>query len=363
LEEEIAVYDEVIYRFENCTELPLLEQLATALYNKGFTLGSLGRSEEAIAVFSKVARRLENHTELPLLEQLATALYNKGAILDSLGRLEEAIAVYDEVIRRLGKHTELLLLERLASAFVNKGVALGSLGRLDEAIAVYDEVITRFDNSTEPPLLEQLASAFVNKGVTLGSMGHSEEEIEVFDEVIRRLENCTELPLLERLASAFVNKGIALGRLGRLEQAEQSVRKNLEIVPTSWRANCLLASLLAFQKKWAELWNIVPALLTALEEEEASELIIDLLLQIAATGHAAKVLKIVSESEVAPDLEPLVVGLQLFLGEQPLVAQEILEIGQDVAQRIQEKQQALQNVEIVELDFGQNRGSKGMSPM
>lgn len=54
--------------------------------------------------------------------------------------------------------------------------------------------------------------------------------------------------------------------------------------------------------------------------------------------------------EAAPDLllgpgapEPLIVGLRIYLGESPVVAQEVLEVGKDVAQRIREMQAKLAN--------------------
>jgi tetratricopeptide (TPR) repeat protein len=341
LEDEIAVYDDLIRRLESRTELPLLELLAKVLFNKGGALGSLGRLEDEIAVYDDLIRRLESRTELPLLELLAKVLFNKGFDLGSLGRLEDEIAVYNDLIRRLESCTELPLLEPLAKALFNKGDALGSLGQLEDEIAVYDDLIRRLESRAELPLLEQLAKALFNKGGALGSLGRLEEAIAVYNDLIRRLESRTELPLLEPLAKALVNKGFRLGSLGRLEEAEKSVRESLKIAPMNWKANGLLAHLLISQQKWTELWNIFSNLLIVLETEEAaSELIIDLLLKIAATGHAARVLQMVSESKIASNLEPLVVGLQLFLGEQPLVAQEILEIGQDVAQRIREKQQA-----------------------
>jgi tetratricopeptide (TPR) repeat protein len=257
--------------------------------------------------------------------------------------------VYDDLVRRFESRTELPLLEQLAKALFNKGDTLAHLGRSEEEIAAYDELIRRVESHTELPLLTALADALINKGYTLAQLGRSEEAVAVYDDLIRRFESRTELPLLELLAKALVNKGDTLDSLGRSEEAEKSVRESLKIAPMDWRANGLLARLLVSQQKWTELWNIFPNVLTVFETEAAaSEPIIDLLLQIAATGHADKVLPMMSESKIASDLEPLAVGLQLFLGEQPLVAQEILEIGQDVAQRIREKQQALQDIEIVD---------------
>ena len=39
----------------------------------------------------------------------------------------------------------------------------------------------------------------------------------------------------------------------------------------------------------------------------------------------------------SPALEPIVVGLKIFIGEEFLAAHEISEIGQDVATRIKER--------------------------
>ena len=40
------------------------------------------------------------------VENVSLALFNKGITLGQLGRSEEAIAVYDEVVRRFGEASE-----------------------------------------------------------------------------------------------------------------------------------------------------------------------------------------------------------------------------------------------------------------
>jgi hypothetical protein len=64
--------------FDDCclgtaTELPLREQVANALVNKGSGLGALDRSAEAIAVYDDLLARFDTATELPLREQVAKA--------------------------------------------------------------------------------------------------------------------------------------------------------------------------------------------------------------------------------------------------------------------------------------------------
>jgi len=56
----------------------------------------------------------------------------------------------------------------------------------------------------------------------------------------------------------------------------------------------------------------------------------------AAYGFGKKTLDIIESSPSAHLLEPLIVGLKLDLGDEVIVAQEILEVGKDVQKRIQE---------------------------
>jgi tetratricopeptide (TPR) repeat protein len=218
-EEAIAVYDDVLARFDTAAELPLRDQVAWALFNKGVTLGQLGRGEEAIAVYDDVLARVGTAAELPLREQVARVLVNKGGTFGQLGRSEEEIAVYDDVLARFGTAAELPLREQVARALFNKGVRLGQIGRHDEAIAAYDQVLARFGTASELPLREPVAEALVNKGVTLGEFGLSEEAIAVYDDVLARFGTAAELPLREQVAGALLNKGVTLGQLGRSEEA------------------------------------------------------------------------------------------------------------------------------------------------
>jgi hypothetical protein len=68
----------VVGRFWTATELALRGQVAKALFNKGVTLGALGRSDEEIAVYDDVVGRFGTATELALREQVAKAQRLKG---------------------------------------------------------------------------------------------------------------------------------------------------------------------------------------------------------------------------------------------------------------------------------------------
>jgi tetratricopeptide (TPR) repeat protein len=123
------------------------------------------------------------------------ALYNKGVTLRSLGRSEEALAVYDAAEERFGRSEEPALQGPVARALFNKGATLGSLGRSEEALAVYDAVVERFGHREEPALQESVAWALFNKGVRLGSLGRSEEALAAFMTVLGRTTRGEELRL------------------------------------------------------------------------------------------------------------------------------------------------------------------------
>jgi tetratricopeptide (TPR) repeat protein len=209
-EEEIAVYDTLLERFSNSTELALQEQVANALFNKGITLGNLNRSEEAIAVYDSLLERFSNSTEPALQEQVANALFNKGVTLGNLNRYEEEIAVYDSLLERFSNSTEPALQERVANALFSKGATLGNLNRLEEEIAIYDILLERFSKSTEPALQERVANALFSKGFTLGNLNRLEEAIVVYDNLLERFSKSTEPAIQEQVANALGNRGFTL---------------------------------------------------------------------------------------------------------------------------------------------------------
>ena len=218
-EEEIAVYDDLLARFSHATQFELRRLVARALFNKAFTLGTLGRKEEEIAFYDDLLARFSNENLMSVRQLVANALINKGVTLGTLGRNEEEIAVYDDLLARFGSVTELPLRQWVAKALIYKGFRLGTLGRNQEEIAVYDDLLARFGSATELTLREAVANALISKGVRLGALGRNEEAIAVGDGVLTRFAIAPELALREQVAKALVIKASALAALGRGEHA------------------------------------------------------------------------------------------------------------------------------------------------
>jgi len=116
--------------------------------------------------------------------------------------------------------------------------------------------------------------------------------------------------------------------------AESWAKEAVEKDP-GWRSAHTLAVVYAARARWSEaLQASRPVLDAAGRSKEARESATEFVVQAAAAGYAREALNALSISQGAQALEPLLIGLQIFLGEKPKVAKEINEIGQDVADRI-----------------------------
>ena len=119
---------------------------------------------ESITAFAEIAERFGDASDSERQQWQARSLFNKGVTLGQLGRSDEEITVYDDVVARFGTATELPLREQVAMALFNKGVTLGQLGRGDEAITVYDDVVARFSSAEEPTIKELVDRARTLRG-------------------------------------------------------------------------------------------------------------------------------------------------------------------------------------------------------
>ena len=366
-EEEIAVYDEVVARFADETEMVLRVLVAGAMVMKGITLRQLNRFEEEIAVYDEVVARFADETEMVFREQVARAMVMKGITLGQLNRSEEEIAVYDEVVARFADATELELREPVARAMVNKGYRLGQLNRSEEAIAVYDEVVVRFADETEMVLREQVARGLSNRGFLLENLnkykeaehsfrkaieyapdsiqyamnlmklllkmpGRYDDALQTAEEVIGEKQDNSEL--LNSVAWAFYEHNDLL----MLPKAERWATKAISLSPNEANMHHTLACILSALGKGSEALESARRYIqdTSLVEETIEDAI-ELFVELAASGYAKEALGVLVNSEAEKHLEPLVVGLRLYIGEDIKTAPEIREVAKDVVKRIKER--------------------------
>jgi tetratricopeptide (TPR) repeat protein len=158
-----------VRRFGESSEIVLREAVAKALYNKGYRLGELKRSEEAIAVYDEVVRRFGESSEIVLREAVARALVNRGIRFLQQGNDNLAKEDFSEVLACC--RGEQALFNRLELEVVT---ALAGLQQFDEAKQVLNKIAMR--KTIEP----RLAKGFLSDLELIASAPEPPEGIQQF---------------------------------------------------------------------------------------------------------------------------------------------------------------------------------------
>ena len=349
-EAEVEAYDEVLRRFGESDGPELRIQVANALVNKGIALGQLDHNEAEVETYEELVRRFGESDDPQLRLPVANALVNKGAALGSLDRNEAAVEAYDELLRRFGESDDPELRVPVALALFNKGVALGSLDRNEAAVEAYGELLRRFGESDSPELRVSVAFALANRGVALDSLGRNEAPVEAYDELLRRFGESDGPELRVPLALALVNKGVALGSLDRNEAAVEAYDELLRRFGDSdgpelhvLVAKALLGKGMAHARRdeLNEMVNVCAEMIQRFGDggEEisnvANEMFNFMVKTIATLGAEQAVADLLSKNaDTAAALWPLDVALRQYLGEDVRAPDEVMEVAQDVLDRI-----------------------------
>jgi PPR repeat len=125
---------------------------------------------------------------------------------------------------------------------------------------------------------------------------------------------------------------------GHPEKAETLLRDSIQRGNKSPQIACTLIEALMKQDQWQEVFQVLRALLATITPEgDLIGSLTDIFIDVAGAGYGKEAVEILTTGEVKETLKSLIVGIQIYLGEQPIAAQEVLEIGKDVAQRIRDR--------------------------
>lgn len=207
---EIAVYDKLINRFGDSSNLALQERVAKALVNKGVRLGQQGKFSEAIESFDRLIHQFGDSGELALQERVAKALINKGLNRGQQGDFSEEIKLYNQLIGQFGDSAEPALQKLVATALFNKGASLAQQGQLMEESEPYNQLIIRFSESNELALQQLVAEALFNKGMGSSQQSKFVEAIESFDQLVTQFGDSVDPALQESVIKGLFGKGAAL---------------------------------------------------------------------------------------------------------------------------------------------------------
>lgn len=368
-EDAVLVYDELIALYKARKEVEIAEQVVLAMVNKGLALGSLNRLEEAVLVYDEVIALYKDRQEVQIAEQVASAMFLKGLTLFPLKRSEEAVSVYYELIELYKDRQEVQFAEKVASAMFYKGLNLSSLNRSEEALLVYDELITLYKDRNEVQFTEKVATAMLNKGLHLVNIDRYDEAENTFNQAIEikpdlwaAYEHLIALQLKRpdgyehamQTAEAIISKSPTNAKLlnavawafyknrdfSLFQKAETLAQQAVAISPENSCMQHTLACISAALGKGREALELTAKYVKdAAIVEKTIEDAIELFVQLAAGGYAKEALEILVNSPAEKHLEPLVVGLKLYSGEEVKTAVEIQEVANDLVKRIEQRKQ------------------------
>ena len=352
--EAMAIYDEIIGNSTN-NDTPELQFLLTCTWiNKGLTYEESGNFQAAIAAYDEVVARFGVSDAPGIQINIATALINKGAMQEALRNPEAAVQVYDQIIDRFKDDDAQKLQPQVASAFFSKGRVHQQLGNPEESLKAFDEMIKCFGTSDILEIQANIADALINKGMIQGQIGKTDAEIGAYDEVVRRFASSDVPKLQTRAASALFNKGVTQVRLGRLQEAlhtwDELQRKfhalqNAAGIAFGWLAMRMKSVVLLVQGNHSaamEEFRSVYAGFVSGNEAGMGMLVEDVTSFIALGASEQELIEIVSsDEEKAATLAPLVVALRRRAGEDVRAPAEVLEVAEDIIQRIEERKRDL----------------------
>ena len=378
-EEAVVAFDEVVRQFGENDAPPLLESVAVAIFNKGAALFKLNRVEDALAVLDEVVRRFGQSDSPTILEVVAKALVTKGGKLGELNRVEDSLATCDEVLARFGENDAPAIIEQVAMALCNKGAALSRLNRPEDALEAYEEVIRRVGQGDAHNILELAATSLVNKGAILGELNQVEDSLAACDEVVNRFGESDSPAIVGQVAAALINKGITLTRLNRKEKALDAYREVVDrvglsedpalrsitrhailtkaeletkyelyttAVETADRALNLLSTespetrvrahmvraraTLAGGDPSACVGDVEAVLALLATTSSVPKNYLDTLVVFSGAFGPERMCELIKVSPSADLLLPLTTALELELGLEPRVAQEVIEVAEDI---------------------------------
>ena len=349
----IETYDEIIKRFDSSKSRQCQAHVVTSVVCKRVLQESVTESQAELMIHDELVARLgADSVPRDLLVRVAHALFNEAATQNQRGDSEGAIEDYDEVIRRFGTSEvqELEVKVLVARALVDKGITRGQLGEPRAAIENYDEVLQRFDSDSAPELQVEVARALFNTGVAHGQLGKPEAAIAAYGMVVERFGSCDSPELQQSVAMALFAKGVTQVELGQAgeglracEKLEQRLGAMTGAAKTvfEWRALCLRAMAQIAQKQTESAIDTFRAAYAAFQPSNETIMrgMLGFVQDLISSGAPERdIIEILSSDNQKSDvLAPLIVALRQRIGETVRAPEEVIEVAQDVRERIEKQ--------------------------
>jgi tetratricopeptide (TPR) repeat protein len=341
----ISIYDELVGRFGEVQDAVLTLMISTVLINKSIVLNRQGRhAEEKQAEREAIHRTAEAKRRVAEL-RAAVDIFTQITALSEKGKYVEADPLCDEMVGRFANAQELDVLDVVALALTVKAEGLGGKKEHEEALRCYDKILKMLRGRRDMWSVKRTVSALVDKGHTLEKLDKSKEAMICYDRAIRHSCNSADSGLRAAVACASLAKGTLLCRQHQCAAATEAFEKALDSDPSNYGAALKLAECFEARGQDNQAVELVG---TYFARSEKIKMYVrrttDVIIRLAAKGFAKPVLTHLQGSPSAEPLEPLLVGLRLYLGEEVVAAAEIMEVAKDVVKRIEDRRVELESL-------------------
>ena len=255
-----------------------------------------------------------------------------------MNRTEDALADFEKVVESFEKNEIPGNIHEASMAYVQKGVSLHRLSRRNEALIAYDETVRRFGEFETPNVLQWVAKALVNKGILLDRMQRPHDALAAYDDVLSRFGENEAASLLLWSENALLGTAeielrsqryeVAAKTAGRILDKRQPARASPDKRVRSHliRANATLAC-----EDQSGCERDVEAVLALLPEiGPLPRAVLDALTFFGVALGPERMCGLIKSSPSADLLLPLTTALELELGLEPRVAQEVKEVAEDI---------------------------------
>ena len=343
----LEAYEEAIQKFAASSVSEVQAWSAAALVNKGSVHKRLGELQQAIECYESTLQSFGRIKTAAVKPAVARAMVNKGNALRASGDHKEAVALFKDTIERFSSEKIPELQVAVGKAWLNMGSALAEKREFEAANDACDEMVERFGANNAPELRTAIGEALLNKGLVQEKLGNLAEAIRLCEEVDKRFGSSDMLEHRVQIARALADKGMRLNKIGMPEKALETCEKleaqldaltGYDYACLEWHAiNIRTAAYLLLKRRNLAIDVLRSAYSSCdCDNNVAYRGLIQLVFNSVVAGAPEKDLVEILRRDRAKSvsLEPVVVALRQRNGETVHASDEVLEVAEDVLERI-----------------------------
>ena len=377
-EDALGAYDEVMRRFEG-RDVPPSDHLApSALLDKGGLLVQLNRLHDAQAAYDEVVLRFGDDEDMSFAAEVAEAIVRKGVLLYELRRPKDSPYSHEEIVRRLDDDVIPHLVERVAGALAASVALPAAAQRSPRAVATLDKLVQVFSGNDVPNVVGDVIFAILETRGLRHEVKSLNDLRAACETVVRRFEGDSASASVEHAAQALVIKGRVHHRLGQRAvalasygEAVQKYRTSRNRATQRWVEEALLgvvevelerrnfevaAETIARSVELGQTFlerrlqdhlikadralvnddrpgserHLEAALTLVSEIDSLPKDSLDALMHLCVVSDPLRLRELIAASPSEGLLLPLATALDLEVGREPRVANEVREVAEDI---------------------------------